>query len=183
MAKKEIATHTGMEKVVDRAFLVEQEIEALKGEQKILEDQIKESGACSVQGFGSVNVVGGKAPAVAQVTVKRPTASVTDADELEKVLGESFPLFFDVSVSTEKEVRKDRIPDLEQVLIKAGKNPADFFSYRRTVRAKDSWVDVASRDTILKMNFKGKAAKVLEAAAKFIVQGQIVKSLRWIVKK
>ena len=174
----------GFEKKVDELKGIVSEIEDLKSKASVLESELKEEGASKISGFGSLNFLG--SDVIAQIQKRRPSISANNGgvEKLEGLLGDKFPLLFEVETDSSAPwaLRQDRVNELQTIISKAGKDVSDFITLNRTAKAKDTFLEEPVRLALL-----GKKAKdIFEKVLSFCnVKGSLdgVLALKWNAKK
>lgn len=192
MAKAEIPTITAFREEVDSLFKLEKKIEVLKGEASGIEATLKEKGTSFLRNelekeYGSLNLAGTEISG--QIQVRHASVSLFgDAlVEAKKKLGKKFDVFFSVEseVLEEESVKREKIPELKKLILKAGEDPSAYISPLTIVKvgkAKDSWFDGKMRKAVLGAA-KEKLFEAVNAVAKIKGDVKGIIAFKWVPKK
>jgi len=172
----------GFEKKVDELKGIVSEIEDLKSKASVLEGELKEEGRSKINGFGSLNFLG--SDVIAQIQKRRPSISANNGgvEKLEGLLGDKFPLLFEVETDGSWTLKQDRVNELQTIISKAGKDVSDFIVLNRTAKAKDTFLEEPVRLALLGKKAKDIFEKVIGLCN---VKGSLdgVLALKWNLRK
>jgi len=164
---------------VDEGWELEQKVEALKSELKLLEDALKDKARSFVRGFGSVNLHGSEA--TAQIQFRHPSVSIPNGNlrKAEELLGKDLYLFFNVTTTGETCIRPERVDEVKELLLKAKKNPDEFFALERIAKAKDTWLEAEVSERLL----GSKAKKLIPEVEALTTRKEAGIAVKWNPRK